>query len=145
MKMSDYIYCDGEYREWAEAPDVPEWHEGVDTMAEALGYDPVEGLELGSDEAGFWLFVHQRMEEREDLAHPFLLELVMGNELRFVYVPDLTQLWRALKELSPIAEAALASLVYRKETENSQQGAGWPPSGGGPPHNSPWVSPRRLQ
>lgn len=50
--MGDYIYHEARYEPWPDAPEVPESYEGV--ITNAFGYEPVEGLELGGSDAGFW-------------------------------------------------------------------------------------------
>lgn len=61
------------------------------------------------------------MEERSELPHEYMLELVTGGMLQFVYVPDLGNLIRVLGELAPIAQAVLATLDYRKKQEDAYE------------------------
>lgn len=114
----DFTYSDGDLRHWPEAPEGPEDFMGG--PAESIGYELVERFELGDDEAGFWVLVYERPEERTDLEHEFALELCLGVELRLIFVADLTQLLRALRDFAPIAQAALVSLQVRARREAAE-------------------------
>lgn len=109
--MCDYIFQDGVYEPWPDGPQLPDEFEG--NIPEELGYAEVAELELGASEAGFWVLVNERQDERPDVEHAFMVELHVGSLVRNVYVRELTQLVRLLGELAPIATAGLASRAQR--------------------------------